>query len=182
VSESRNMSDREVITISDEDEQDLSSDKSGSSDDDVSAFDDPKPLSALKQRLEKELNKICGPPAVAGSGYFPAFTDPEVYVGSHGPLLLPLSEEDARRIVHSAHQAPFGRGHETIIDSSMRKTWELNNNEFELRGADWQQYTNEMVRSVAKKMHLNPEFPGFHAELYKMLLYEKGAMFKSHQE
>jgi hypothetical protein len=39
-----------------------------------------------------------------------------------------------------------------------------------------------MVRQAATDMKISNENPGFHAELYKMILYEEGAMFKARQE
>jgi hypothetical protein len=41
---------------------------------------------------------------------------------------VPLGLQDALRLINVARQAPFGKGEQTIFDTSFRNTWELNPN------------------------------------------------------
>ena len=36
-------------------------------------------------------------------------------------IATPLGSRDASKLIEAAHQAPFGRGEETIVDTSVRK-------------------------------------------------------------
>lgn len=36
-------------------------------------------------------------------------------------ISVPLGSRDALKLIEAAHQAPFGRGEETIVDTSVRK-------------------------------------------------------------
>jgi hypothetical protein len=136
----------------------------------------------VRKELDDRLATVTDAGHVAGAVNFASIPDPQIYVDGHGPVALPLSAEEAQHIITSAHRAPFGKGSETIIDYNVRKTWELNADQIEVRNPEWQQWIDTVVGSVAAQMQLDPSRPQFHAELYKMLLYEEGAMFKAHQE
>lgn len=59
--------------------------------------------------------------------------DPDIFVQDVGPIGLPLSESQAKALIAKAHQAPFGKGSSTIVDTSVRNTWEINPDQFQLR-------------------------------------------------
>jgi hypothetical protein len=101
---------------------------------------------------------------------------------NYGTIGLPLSAGDAAVIVSASHAAPFGKGSETIVDSSVWKTWELSPSDFEIRNPAWQTFLQSVVEKVSAGLGVNATGKGVSAELYKMLLYDKGAMFKPHQE
>ncbi|KAF4959863.1 hypothetical protein FGADI_1366 [Fusarium gaditjirri] len=105
--------------------------------------------------------------------------DFNISVQGVGDIKLPLKKAQAMKIITQARQAPFGRGSDTIVDTSVRKTWELDPEQFTIGGDEWSDYLQELCELVAQKMGINTPV---HAELYKMLLYEKGAMFKSHTD
>ncbi|KAI4860943.1 hypothetical protein F4820DRAFT_85370 [Hypoxylon rubiginosum] len=105
--------------------------------------------------------------------------DPEIFVQDVGQILLPLSEAQARQLIDKSHQAPFGKGSDTIVDTSVRNTWELNPSQFDFRGASWQSELDAMLCIVRDQLGITAPIT---AELYKMLIYEKGAMFKAHTD
>ncbi|EWZ97662.1 hypothetical protein FOWG_02059 [Fusarium oxysporum f. sp. lycopersici MN25] len=105
--------------------------------------------------------------------------DFNISVQGVGDIKLPLKKAQAMKIITQARQAPFGRGSDTIVDTSVRKTWELDPEQFTIGGDEWSDYLQELCELVAQKMGINTPI---HAELYKMLLYEKGAMFKAHTD
>ncbi|KAF5229966.1 hypothetical protein FANTH_14043 [Fusarium anthophilum] len=105
--------------------------------------------------------------------------DFDISVQGVGEIKLPLKKAQAVKIITQARQAPFGRGSDTIVDTSVRKTWELDPEQFTIGGDEWSNYLQELCELVAQQMGIKTPV---HAELYKMLLYEKVAMFKSHTE
>jgi hypothetical protein len=126
--------------------------------------------------IGKSLDRVEAAGSYATFGQLDYFTDPEVYVGGKR-ISTPLSENDAQRIIRASHQAPFGKGSETIVDTSVRKTWELNGKDFELRNPAWKSYLDDVLQRVTMQLGLVSNRGTVKAELYKMLLYEKGAMF-----
>lgn len=75
------------------------------------------------------------------------------------------------------------KAEETIIDTSVRKTWELNSDQFELRNPQWTSYINDITaRAISELGFISNNVDAVQAELYKLLIYEKGAMFKLHKE
>ncbi|KAG9518309.1 hypothetical protein KCV07_g5717, partial [Aureobasidium melanogenum] len=94
-------------------------------------------------------------------------------------ISIPLGSRDALKLIEAAHQAPFGKGEETIVDTSVRNTWELSPDRFSL-GEHWQPYVDSITALACSELGVKGD--GIHAELYKMLLYEKGAMFKRHAD
>jgi hypothetical protein len=108
--------------------------------------------------------------------------NPGLYLKSSGMISLPLSDHDAQAIISASHEAPFGKGEETIVDTSVRKTWEVSPGEFELKNPAWQPFVESIVAKVSAGLGVDAAGKGVTAKLYKLLLYEEGAMFKPHQE
>ena len=96
-------------------------------------------IKAIKELLLKALDNIDDHSAgsFAAFGSLSSAANPGLYVECLGPIGLPLTASDARRLVAIRHQAPFGRGSETIVDTSVRRTWELNPSQFLLRNLAW---------------------------------------------
>ena len=82
---------------------------------------------------------------------------------------VPLGLQDAQKLINVARQAPFGKGEQTIVDTSFRNTWELNPNQFSL-SEQWQPYVDNLMRSACDGLGVKTN--DIRAELYKMLLYE----------
>lgn len=102
-----------------------------------------------------------------------------LFVTGVGDITLPLQEPKARQLIERARQAPYGKGTETIVDTSVRNTWELDATQFEFRHPGWPGFLKHICSVAAKGLGINTDI---HAEIYKMLIYEKGAMFKAHTE
>ncbi|KAL9013162.1 MAG: hypothetical protein Q9173_002136 [Seirophora scorigena] len=99
-----------------------------------------------------------------------------------GIIGLPLSERGAVELRKACHQAPFGKGSETIIDTRVRNTWELNADQFEIRNQAWQAALDQTLQQVAKALGVAGDSAGIRAELYKLLWYDDGAFFDSHTD
>ncbi|KAK7756709.1 hypothetical protein SLS62_001150 [Diatrype stigma] len=131
----------------------------------------------LKQNLQRGLDLI------TAKGDFAAWEadkkDPDILVNGVGPVHLPLSELQAKELIAKSHQAPYGKGSETIVDTSVRNTWEINPDQFEIRNPQWGAFMDMLLKRLSAKLGVHAPVS---AELYKMLIYEKGAMFKAHTD
>jgi hypothetical protein len=105
---------------------------------------------------------------------------PGLVVEDVGPVNLPLQEAQAKQMIAKARQAPYGKGSETIVDTSVRNTWELDPGQFQLTNQYWPMLIAQLCQAISREAGLDDAH--VHAELYKMLIYEKGAMFKAHTE
>ena len=118
----------------------------------------------------------------ATSGPVAYAKNPGLFVNGIGKVGLPLSDRDAADLSRASHEAPFGKGSETYVDPTVRKTWELNPNQFELRNPAWTFTLQHVVEKVAKELGVIDGASNIRAELHKLLLYEPGAFFEKHRE
>lgn len=138
--------------------------------------------SELKEDLDDCLTNVQSHGSFALFEHLSNPPNPGLYLKDGGLIGLPLSERDAEIIVAASHAAPFGKGEQTIVDSTIRKTWELSPSDFEIRNPAWQRFLESVVAKVSIGLGVDSTGNGVSADLYKMLLYDKGAMFKPHQE
>ncbi|KAI4743900.1 hypothetical protein E4T50_05727 [Aureobasidium sp. EXF-12298] len=138
----------------------------------------------VREELHQYLDEIKGTGRFATMRRLDQIVDPQVRLlgiddtPGHG-ISIPLGSRDALKLIEAAHQAPFGKGEETIVDTSVRNTWELSPDRFSL-GEHWQSYVDSITTLACSELGVKGD--GIHAELYKMLLYEGGAMFKQHAD
>jgi hypothetical protein len=135
----------------------------------------------LKDDLLHSLEEVQSSRTFASFGVLEDFIDPGIHIDGQ-TLSLPLSECGAQHIIQASHKAPFGKGSETIVDTSVRNTWEINRENFQLQNRKWGNYMRDILWRVTDELELSDGPETIRAELYKMLLYEKGAMFKPHTE
>jgi hypothetical protein len=136
----------------------------------------------LRAELEECLSDIQGSGSFAVFGRLNNPPNPGLYLKKGGPISLPLSDRDAEVIIAASHAAPFGKGEGTLVDTSVRKTWEIFPTDFEIRNQSWGQFLSSIVAMVSTGLGIHAAGKGISAKLYKMLLYDRGAMFKPHQE
>src|SRR5271170_4923937 len=58
---------------------------------------------------------------------------PGLEVKGIGSIGVPVAPTDAKRIIGKATQAPYGRGKATIVDTDVRRVWQLGPTQFDLR-------------------------------------------------
>ncbi|TAQ83888.1 hypothetical protein B7494_g7785 [Chlorociboria aeruginascens] len=148
----------------------------------VPSPNNPTVFEDLKADLEKCLTDIHPAGSFAVFSQFPTATNPGVYLKDSGIIGLPLSDRDAQAIIAASHQAPFGKGMETIVDTSVRNTWEISPGDFELKNPLWSKVITEITTKVSAGLGVDSAELRVSAQLYKLLLYEEGAMFKPHQD
>lgn len=130
------------------------------------------------QRLEKLIAGLGDSSEFAAWGTLPPAL-PGLEVEGAGTIGLPVSAEDARRLIAVADQAPFGRGTETIVDTGVRRVWQIEPSRFVLRNPDWSAQVEAMVGAVRQRFAIRGKV---RAELYKLLVYEEGSFFSPHRD
>ncbi|PYH71790.1 2OG-Fe(II) oxygenase [Aspergillus vadensis CBS 113365] len=99
-----------------------------------------------------------------------------------GNIRLPISADDAKAIIQCCDRSPYGKGSETLVDESVRKTWQLDPGQFSLQNPHWQQQIGILVNDAVTGLGLTAQSEEVKAELYKLLIYEEGAFFLPHQD
>ena len=92
-------------------------------------------------------------------------------------LDLPLSEAQAKHLIELASRAPFGRGEQTIVDTSVRCTWQLNPTQFSITNPQWEEKLQLLLPRVKTELGCDAKMK-VTCQLYKLLLYEPGGHFK----
>ena len=79
-------------------------------------------------------------------------------------------------------QVPFGRGTETVADPTSINAKHLGVDSFRLCNPAWAEYLQDIIKCLGPGIGF-PDSPiGIRAELYNLLLYGKGAIFKPRKE
>lgn len=105
---------------------------------------------------------------------------PDVQIEGVGQLSFPLPVEQARRIIEVADRAPYGRGGETLVDTDVRRTWQIAPERIQLRDKRWGSTLRAIVERVCAGLGGSGE--SVRAELYKGLLYDQGGFFVEHRD
>ncbi|KAI3391104.1 hypothetical protein diail_7955 [Diaporthe ilicicola] len=92
---------------------------------------------------------------------------------------LPLVDRDASTIKSKCEKAPFGRGDNTVVDESVRRTWQLDASLFRCSNPAWPAFLDTVLREAVQKLGM-PE--GVRASPWKLLLYEEGSFFRPHKD
>ena len=104
---------------------------------------------------------------------------PRIEVEGVGQISLPLLVAQAQQLIKVATRAPYGRGVETVIDTKVRRTWQIEASRVAIGGKHWAQTLSSVVaRSVEGLGVTGPVI----ALLYKLLIYDKGSFFVSHRD
>lgn len=131
------------------------------------------------ERLTECLDECRHQGKFSSSRTYEEFPTPGITVKNLGIIGLPLSVREAKAIAGQCKQSPFGKGDETLVDESVRKTWELDADDFSCSNPQWTSYVDKLADQSMKD--LGVQVMG-HAQPYKLLLYEEGAFFKAHRD
>jgi len=120
-----------------------------------------------------------------GSGKFAAvhttdFELPGLVVDEVGEIAFPLTEQQAQALIKAAHQAPFGKGSKTVLDTNVRSAWEINAGKLRFSNPKWATFLEKTVQKVKEELGLADYT--IEANLYKLLLYENGDFFLPHKD
>ena len=135
-------------------------------------------MKSLPAELAKWLRDVRMP----GDFYAAGMTSmplPRLDVAGVGPIALPLLSAQAAQLIAVAERAPYGRGEQTIVDTEVRRTWQIGAAQVRLTGKSWDHALQAMVERAA--LGLGVGAPVI-AELYKLLLYDAGSFFACHRD
>lgn len=130
------------------------------------------------RRLEKVLAPLGDSCEFAACGTLPPVL-PGLEVAGAGPIGLPITAEEARRLIAAADQAPYGRGAETVVDTDVRRVWQVEPSRFSVRNPGWEAQVEEIVEAVKERFAIEGKI---RRELYKLLVYEAGSFFAPHRD
>ena len=105
---------------------------------------------------------------------------PRLEVKGEGVISFPIPDEQVCRLTTLATQAPYGRGEETLLDTSVRKVQQIGSSQITLSGAAWDKDFSNLVSTAANA--LGCQDTPIRAELYKLLIYKKGSFFLPHRD
>ena len=105
---------------------------------------------------------------------------PRLVVDPAGPISFPIPKTQIRALLAQAERAPYGKGTETRVDTTVRDTWQIAADRVRLRGKGWEAAFGRILHAVTEGLGC-PE-NGLAAELYKLLVYEPGGFFAPHRD
>jgi len=76
---------------------------------------------------------------------------PELEVEGVGEISLPLTAKVAKELIACCHQAPYGTGTETVVDTNVRKVRELDPGQFKLLNPEWPNCVDRITDAVHRK-------------------------------
>ena len=156
-------------------EQSPSSSSGESSEEDLD-IDDPR------QEIIDILEGVESPGTFAVSGSCEGkLIMPCLEVDGLGPIGLPLSRANALALAGRCEQAPFGRGSKTIVDKTVRDTFQLNPDHFQITNPHWNAEVKSLTERVCQGLGVDSAIK-VEARLYKLLLYEEGSFFAPHRD
>jgi hypothetical protein len=129
-----------------------------------------------RERLARVLDGSSAPGAFSAQMSVPA-RDVRLTVAGAGPISFPVKAPQAKRMIASARPARFGRGEQTLLDLSVRDTWEITPDQVTLTGLDW----DAILTEVRDELGL-PARARLRAEPHALLVYGKGQFFLPHQD
>lgn len=99
-----------------------------------------------------------------------------MFITGLGLVGLPLSEYDAKRMISAANLAPFGHGRRTVVDKTVRDTWEIDPEKITFVNPAWKKHVDVTIcAEVCTALGVSASVSKM--ELYKLLLYETGSQY-----
>ena len=108
-------------------------------------------MADAREALEKLLGALGESSRFVTAGSLPP-TLPGLEVEGAGSIGCPVSAADAKRLIAKATQAPYGRGEATIVDTDVRRVWQIEPSQFALRNPEWNTHLTTIVDSLRAKI------------------------------
>ncbi|GAM24051.1 hypothetical protein SAMD00019534_072260 [Acytostelium subglobosum LB1] len=96
------------------------------------------------------------------------------------PLSFPVRQDQLQGMIEHATRAPYGKGTETITDLNVRRVWQIQNTDITITSNHFQTFMSGVISVIKESMALVNETVT--AELYKLLVYDKGSFFLPHRD
>lgn len=133
----------------------------------------------FSQKVVSILNEIKGTGNYCSIGDID-FVLPQMSIEGVGEIAFPINKVQAKTLINHSTRSSFGKGSETIKDLSVRKGWEIEPDAITFSGTTWKNLMQKILKNVKKDLGLNDV--DITAELYKLLIYEKGDFFLKHKD
>lgn len=134
---------------------------------------------SVAEQLLKVLDKIDRPGTFCTSGDLPSIL-PGLEVTGAGPVALPLEKRQAAALKKCARQAPYGKGTQTVVDTKVRRVWEIDAEQLTFANQEWAGVVQQAVKAVQTELGLGKQ--KLQSHLYKLLVYETGSFFLAHRD
>jgi hypothetical protein len=105
---------------------------------------------------------------------------PQVSIEDFGMLSFPVPDQQIAVLLHHAERAPYDRGAQTILDTSVRCVWQIAAGKVRIAGKSWPANFASILSNVAAG--LGCEGATVRAELYKLLVYDRDGFFLPHRD
>jgi len=105
---------------------------------------------------------------------------PRVEINGVGVISFPILDSQIQDIIKHAERAPYGRSGETILDTSVRNTWQLTPANVRIAGKSWGRSFQHILSTVTDGLGCTGT--DMSAEFYKLLIYEEGGFFLPHRD
>jgi predicted 2-oxoglutarate/Fe(II)-dependent dioxygenase YbiX len=135
-------------------------------------------VSALTTVLAEILSTVVRPGDFYATGTIDVYA-PGLEVEGVGPIALPLLPSQAAQLIAVAERAPYGRGEDTLVDTAVRRVWQIRADQVRLPGRHWARSLEAIVAQAAEGVGVSGPVE---AELYKLLVYDEGSFFVSHRD
>jgi 2OG-Fe(II) oxygenase superfamily len=113
------------------------------------------------------------------------YMKPHVTIEGVGRLGFPILDVD--KLIAVSTKAPFGRLDKTLFDETIRSAWQIDASKITITDKQevWTTYFNDQVQHCCFHLGISKErfeTSNIEANLYKMLIYEKGGHFAPHRD
>ena len=105
---------------------------------------------------------------------------PRLEIEDSGTLSFPVPDAQIADVIRRAERAPYGKGEATIVDTSVRKVWQISAGHVKIGGKSWNANFENILSKV--KTGLGCDDAIVTAELYKLLVYDRGGFFFAHRD
>lgn len=105
---------------------------------------------------------------------------PGLVVEGVGAISVPLTEENAEKLIAKAEKSPFGHNFDTKLDENVRKSWQLSPDQVQFTNTQWQIGIDKLTKNIAERLGYT-SIP-MQSTLYKMLIYGEDGHFLKHQD
>ncbi|EGZ25971.1 hypothetical protein PHYSODRAFT_480540 [Phytophthora sojae] len=105
---------------------------------------------------------------------------PGIVVDGVGTIGVPLSQEQAEKLITKCEKSPFGHNYNTKMDENVRKSWQLAPDQVEITNTLWAPGLEELTKTIGQR--LGYDSVPLECSLYKFLVYGEGGHFVKHQD
>ena len=113
----------------------------------------------ITQELAEILGDVDRPGDFFASGRA-EFLAPRLEVEGVGPIALPLLPAQAKQLIKAATRAPYGRGADTVVDTKVRRTWQIEASRVSISGKHWAKTLDGIVERAAEGLGVSEPVDG----------------------